>query len=835
MAPIRLGQALVVCLSSLLSAAAATLAHAQPKLPVEPDKLPTTAEVPELPIAAPAPKVAPAEDEPAADSSKLQGAPQGPSAVVDGPLREVEIQIDDKPPAPSDGLPASLPRSLRHAALPKGAHSEDEETAGGLTIEEIVNPPVSSVSNSVEGALRAPAWTIIITRRELLDRGYTDLSQILDDLPGLDVVRTYGVDYVRAYGRGYRSDVGKDPYLVLIDGQPYTNLFFGDAQILTTFPLSNIDHVEVVYGPASVVHGENAATGLINIVTVDGSARQLDKDYGTRGQVFTTYGGAQRNLTRFGDTTKIIDATASWVNEQWRVRVSARVERSVLDRSIGESFELTKSRYQSDPALWGQSVLDRFPDQAGQFRSSNDKLALDARIAFGSLELGGSLFSHSAGFGTEYASDRYQVQGTWASQERSLWLRNVAKPLTALTSTTLLRYRQSEIAPSSFYLYRVAATGSLPAGVYYENQSVSNSSFHFQQQMDIAVGKDLAMRGDDLKLTVGFSLKALHISNSLETPISVFFPGGDVSMARPGTSPDEASRAGNHSAEEAGLFVLGNYALSAEHSFNVGARLQHQNDQYFKLNRTPLMLRAAYVGALGPVTVKALYGEAAVAPSPFELSTAITHLHNATTRNIEVNATTMLGPVSLTLAGFRVDYQKPIVFDTSGSNNYAFNADSASATGLDAAARLFWKPLQVWLFYSHYFENEVRVLASADPHPIGDLASDKLWAGVTYEHSRFSATVLGRFLGNRDTTPTNPIGHVPWYVTLDANILLKDVMFPGGSVALRCTNLLDAKYNHPGIGAADSGTDPNVPDHGELNSLLPQPRRSFYLSILLDL
>ncbi len=839
MAPTPFGRAVVVWLSLLLWAAAITLAHAQPKLPADPGKLPTTPDIPALPTAAPAPPKAEApgtEDDAAAEGGKPPSAPQGPSVVVDGPMREVEIQIDDKQPAPSDGLPASLPRALRNSARPKGASAQDQASGGGLTIEEIVNPPVSSVSNSKEGALRAPAWTIILTRRELIDRGYTDLSQILDDLPGMDVVRTYGVDYVRAYARGYRSDVGKDPYLILIDGQPYTNLFFGDAQILTTFPLSDVEHVEVVYGPASVVQGENAATGLINVVTVDGQARQQQKEYGTRGQVFMTYGGAQRNLRSFADSTKIVDATASWVNEQWRVRVSARMERSVLDRSIGENFEFTKRRYLSDPTLWGQSVLDGFPDRAGEFRSSNDKLALDARVGFGTLELGGTMFSHTSNFGTEYAADREQTQGTWVSQERSLFLRNVARPMPMLTSTSLLRFRQSNVAPSSFYLYRYDATDTSPGGVVLENETVNNSSFQFLQQIDINAGKDLVLRGDDLKLTVGLSLKALQLSDAIETPTSVLYPNGDVSMAQTVTHPeDDSTTVGQHAAEEGAVFVLAHYALSANHAFNVGGRLQHQNDQYFKLRRTPVMLRASYVGTLGPVTVKALYGEAAVAPSPYELSTAISHLSNATTRSLELNATTMLGPVSLTVAGYRVDYKKPIVFNTLDVNNYALNVDRATATGLDAAARLVLNPVQVWLFYSRYFQNELRVHASDPWRNIGDLARDKLWFGATYDQARFSATLLGRFVGKRQTVPTNPVGTVPAYVSIDANLLFKDVLFEGASLALRCTNLLDSQYSHPGIGAADSGKDPTVANHGELNSLLPQPRRSFYLSFLLDL
>jgi outer membrane cobalamin receptor len=306
-------------------------------------------------------------------------------------------------------------------------------------------------------------------------------------------------------------------------------------------------------------------------------------------------------------------------------------------------------------------------------------------------------------------------------------------------------------------------------------------------------------------------------------------------MAQPAIDVADLSASGRHAAEEAAVFVLGRYALNADHAFNVGARVQHQSDRYFDLSRTPLLLRASYVGAIGPVTVKAMYGEATVAPSPYELSTAPSRLSNATTRNVELNATATLGPVSLTLAGFRVDYKKPIVFNTTNANNFAFNADSATATGLDAAARLFIKPVQVWVYYSRYFQNEVRLRKGDAEQDIGDLAPDKLWAGATYDISRFSATLLGRFVNKRQTVPTNPLGNVPAYVSLDANILVKDVIFQGASLALRCTNLLDSKYSHPGIGAADSGNDASMASQGDLNSLLPQPRRGFYLTLLLDL
>lgn len=816
-------------------------AHAQP----EPPALPTTKDVPELPleVEAGAPSEPKDVSAPSLDTAASEGAEVGPppstqrqSAVLEG-VRDIDLQIDDKPAAPSGDLPASLPKALRNSARRSGkAAAEQERTQSGLTIEEIVNPPISSVSNMVEGALKAPAWTIILTSRDLAARGYTDLSQILDDLPGMDVIRTYGVEYARAYSRGYRSDIGKDPYLILIDGQPYTSVYFADSQILTAIPLSNIDHIEVVYGPASVAHGANAATGLINIVTVDGAVAQQEKQFGARSRVFMTFGGAQRNLPSFSDATKIIDGTASWISELWRLRVSARVERSVLDRSIGENFEFLKRKYYADRMLWG-SVLDAYPDRAGQFRSVNDKLALDARVNFGGLEVGGAILMHTTGNGTEFSADVDQPQGSWTSVEKSAWLRYTAEVMPSVVSTSLLRYRQSSIDPASFYIYRESGDASSPAGVVLENETVDNRVVAFQQQLDISVAHDWVQKGDSLVLSAGLSLRDLEVGNDLLSPTSIFYPNGDVENPDNRSLSNAPAPAAQHGAEDAAVFVLGKYALSPAHAFHVGGRLQHLNDGYFGLKATPLVLRAGYVGTFGPVTVKALYGEGTVAPSPFELSRVAQgdHLSNTTTRSLEANGTVMLGPASLTLSAWKMDYRDQVVFDTSMYPAVAFNADRVAAAGIDAGARVLFKQLQAWLYYSRYLQSEERHRQDDAWAAIGDLSRDKLWAGVTYDASRFSATLLGRFAGRRHTVATNPLGQIPWYLTLDVHVMLKDVVFPGVTLALRCANLLDTKYSHPGIGAANSGSDPTVVDRGDYNSALPQPRRSLYLTLGLDL
>jgi outer membrane cobalamin receptor len=94
---------------------------------------------------------------------------------------------------------------------------------------------VVSASNTSEKLAEAPATVIVITRDDLAKRGYTELSQVLDDLPGMQVVRPYGATYLKNYWRGFRNTIG-DPFLLLLDGVVLNHLYFNTADVLVTLP-----------------------------------------------------------------------------------------------------------------------------------------------------------------------------------------------------------------------------------------------------------------------------------------------------------------------------------------------------------------------------------------------------------------------------------------------------------------------------------------------------------------------------------------------------------------------------------------------------------------------
>jgi len=169
---------------------------------------------------------------------------------------------------------------------------------------------VASVSKTSESLREAPATVTVITGEEIARRGYVDLEQLLHDLPGFDVSRLNGAYYSIIYQRGYNSP-SNDRDLLLIDGVEQNNLDFGSVYLSRQFPLSNIDRVEVIYGPASTMYGASAYTGVISIITKTPEAMIGEgKSYALQGHV--TGGGYDARAVDMTAAGKDPSGTVTW-------------------------------------------------------------------------------------------------------------------------------------------------------------------------------------------------------------------------------------------------------------------------------------------------------------------------------------------------------------------------------------------------------------------------------------------------------------------------------------------------------------------------------------------
>lgn len=135
-----------------------------------------------------------------------------------------------------------------------------------LSIEELLDLPVTSVNRYPEKLLNAAAAIEVISGDDIRRSGYTSIPDALRLADNLNVAQKNPHDWAIS-ARGFNANLG-DKLLVLIDGRSvYTPLFSGVFWNAQDYLLEDIDRIEVISGPGGTLWGANAVNGVINIRT----------------------------------------------------------------------------------------------------------------------------------------------------------------------------------------------------------------------------------------------------------------------------------------------------------------------------------------------------------------------------------------------------------------------------------------------------------------------------------------------------------------------------------------------------------------------------------------
>jgi vitamin B12 transporter len=155
-------------------------------------------------------------------------------------------------------------------------------TAGLVLASAVLAAPASSAQEPSDTARLEPvvvtatrlptplaavtASVTVLDGATLRARGIRGVSEALRDVPGLSVVQqgSYG-GLTSVFVRGGESDYVK----VLIDGAPANQP--GGAFDFATLSTDNVERIEIVRGPASVLYGSDAVSGVVQIFTHGGS------------------------------------------------------------------------------------------------------------------------------------------------------------------------------------------------------------------------------------------------------------------------------------------------------------------------------------------------------------------------------------------------------------------------------------------------------------------------------------------------------------------------------------------------------------------------------------
>jgi iron complex outermembrane receptor protein len=142
-----------------------------------------------------------------------------------------------------------------------------------LTLEQLGNVEVTTVSKEPEEVWKAAAAVFVLTSEDIRRSGATSIPDVLRLVPGVEVARIDSDQWAVGI-RGSETNFSKG-VLVLIDGRSvYTPLYAGVYWDVQDVVLEDIDRIEVVRGPGATVWGPNSADGVINIITKKASDTQ---------------------------------------------------------------------------------------------------------------------------------------------------------------------------------------------------------------------------------------------------------------------------------------------------------------------------------------------------------------------------------------------------------------------------------------------------------------------------------------------------------------------------------------------------------------------------------
>lgn len=162
-----------------------------------------------------------------------------------------------------------------------------------LITRTILIPEVSAVVKFKQKATEAPSAVTVVTADEIKFYGHRTLADVLRTVPGMHTSydRNYTFLGVRGFNRGDINSLNSR-MLLLVDGHRVNNNLTDGAFIGNEFLLDVdlIDKVEVSRGPGSVLYGNNAFFGIINVVTKKGAQLKGIEASGEAGS-FDTFKG----------------------------------------------------------------------------------------------------------------------------------------------------------------------------------------------------------------------------------------------------------------------------------------------------------------------------------------------------------------------------------------------------------------------------------------------------------------------------------------------------------------------------------------------------------------
>jgi vitamin B12 transporter len=486
-----------------------------------------------------------------------------------------------------------------------------------------LKPVVVTATRIPTPADAVPAAVTVISGAELLEQGIRTVAEALRTVPAAHVVVTDGYgSQTSLFLRGGESDYVK----VLIDGVPQNARPPGGAYDFADLTTDNVERIEIVRGPVSVLYGSDAVTGVVQVFTREGRGAAHGsvtvsggpggrscpvgcQTYGNSELAATVAGGDERAGYAFGASRFVSDGVYA-VDNQYRNEVLTGLVRLRPDDYTDATLSL---RY--------GDALYHFPTDGGGAVVSNNQHQLDRGPSVG-LDLGRAFSARVEGRITAgWHRDDYQYAiAPNGPADTTTFPYSSSDRVTreGLDARANVRLARSDVLTTGLAFEREAMQGTTLAGAPSRNDGAVYLQLATARER--AANFTLGARLDDNQR---FGTYATYRAG-----LSVRLDGRTRAIASVGTGFKEPTFYQNFVSG----YARGNPDLKPEHSFSWEAGLE------YAAPRSPVTVRATYYDQRFRDLIQ--YSGAPVGPD----SVNYVNVAEAAARGVELAVQAALGP-----------------------------------------------------------------------------------------------------------------------------------------------------------------------------------------------
>ncbi len=752
---------------------------------------------------------------------------------------------------------------------------------------------VTSVSKKAENVKEAPATVLVITEKDIKERGYTDIEQIFSDLPGFDISRTYGITYSNIYQRGYRSE-NTDRTLLLVDGVEDNDLWSGGIYLARQYPVTNIKRIEVVYGPASTMYGANAFLGVINIVTKDKQSFRSDTfisasadfGYGTYNTKYADITLMLRKnnisgsftvrrfysdemdlssypefnykpedydnvdyLTTLTDTNSAAkfvrnNASHSKFNEYFNFMTNDNgdtIKVTPTEAAIAKARELDK-----------QAMDDSVNGHPIEYSNLTDHLYIYGKLKVSDFTIGVHSWQSKNGTVNYYHDNRRASPkngSIWEPKQTFIYAKYEKEINSALSVQNLAQYKVSEVGDESktvrLYNYSNKRIGNaeLLGDTPSEWKAFYSSIISKQFRNEFKINYSPISR---LNIVSGMELRNSIIQGDYRS-----YGGENGSVIELGKAGGDALAGGNdYHIFDLGGYLQGTYEILPYMKLTLGGRYDYNRIRVTSGYGSQVSPRAALVLTPNKFIIKAIYAQAFQNASIFKKNATTTtratnpDLAPETASNLELSFGYNISKNTfLDVVYYRANYNSVAVLkefsdpDDPEKTQQFQAVGELQVQGIQANISGKWRFLNYFANYTFTDPQNKNVENKNEFERVADIADHRLNFGIgTTFFNHLSMFIKTNYIGERPvgegtTTPNNP-GSFPSTAIFTGSLSYNNII-PGLSLQIVGNNLLNKEYFDPGIRSADGSV--NSPSNKSSYAYrIPQRRRNFIVRLMYD-